>query len=139
MAACREFTKRYLKDSQTIRNKNSSQVWRKPGTNHHLTITIPTVWHGDGRETERLDWVEGRMNAILYRDILDDNLERSRPLDWGKRSSSNSTLTLSTQRPSCRLLPSCGRSQLLSLKTAVSYFSLIRECSSPCPVNLDWT
>ncbi|KAG2470164.1 TC1A transposase, partial [Polypterus senegalus] len=63
MAARLEFAKRHLKDSQTMRNKNlwsdetkielfgvnaRRHVWRKPGTAHHQTNTIPTVKHGGG-------------------------------------------------------------------------------------------
>ena len=62
MAAHLEFAKRPLKDSQIMRNKilwsdetkielfgmkARHHVWRKPGTAHHQTNTIPTVKHGD--------------------------------------------------------------------------------------------
>uniref|UniRef100_A0A9J8A626 Transposase Tc1-like domain-containing protein n=1 Tax=Cyprinus carpio carpio TaxID=630221 RepID=A0A9J8A626_CYPCA len=55
--------KKHLKDSKMVRNKilwsdetkielfglNSKQyVWRKPGTAHHLSNTVPTVKHGGG-------------------------------------------------------------------------------------------
>ena len=55
MAACLEFAKRHLKDSQTMRNKilwsdetkielfglNAKHyVWRRPGTAHHMANTI---------------------------------------------------------------------------------------------------
>ena len=58
MAACLEFAKWHLKDSQTMRNKilwsdetkiellglNAKRhIWKKPGTTHHLANTIPTV------------------------------------------------------------------------------------------------
>ena len=107
MTACLEFAKRHLKDSQTMRNKilwsdetkielfglNAKRhVWRKPGTTHHLANTIPTVKHGGGSimlwgcfsaaGTGRLVRIEGRMNAAMYRDILDDNLLQS-ALDLG--------------------------------------------------------
>ena len=58
MTARLEFTKRHLKDSQTMRNKilwsdetkiglfglNAKRyIWWKPGRAHHLANTIPTV------------------------------------------------------------------------------------------------
>ncbi|KAK3542723.1 hypothetical protein QTP70_000093 [Hemibagrus guttatus] len=59
-------------------------VWRKPGTAHHLANTIPTMKHGGGSimlwecssvaGTERLVRIERKMNAAMYRDILDENL-----------------------------------------------------------------
>ncbi|KAK3524946.1 hypothetical protein QTP86_011481 [Hemibagrus guttatus] len=62
-------------------------VWRKPGTAHHLANTIPTVKHGGGSimlcgcfsaaGTGRLVRIEGKMNAAMYRDILDENLLQS--------------------------------------------------------------
>jgi len=54
MTARLEFAKRHLKDSQTMRNKilwsdeTKIELWRKPGTAHHLINTIPTVKHGGG-------------------------------------------------------------------------------------------
>ena len=63
MKARLEFAKRQLKDSQTMRNKvlwsdetkielfglnNKHNVWRKPGTGHHLANTIPIVKHSSG-------------------------------------------------------------------------------------------
>ncbi|KAK3508007.1 hypothetical protein QTP70_010146 [Hemibagrus guttatus] len=102
MTACLEFFKRHLKDSQTMRNKilwseetkielfglnGKRHVWRKPGTAHHLANTIPTVKHGGGSimlcgcfsaaGTGRLVRIEGKMNAAMYRDILDENLLQS--------------------------------------------------------------
>ena len=102
MAARLEFAKRHLNDSQTIRNKilwsdetkielfgmnARSCVWRRPGTAHHLENTIPTVKHGGGSimlwgcfsaaGTGRLVGIEGKMNAAMYRDILDENLFQS--------------------------------------------------------------
>ena len=63
-------------------------VWRKPGTTHHQANTIPTVKHGGGSimlwgyfsaaGTGRLVRIEGKMNAAMYRDILDENLLQSR-------------------------------------------------------------
>ena len=102
MTARLEFAKRHLKDSQTMRNKilwsdetkielfglnDKRHVWRKPGTAHHLANTIPTVKHGGGSimlwgcfsaaGTGRLVRIEGKMNAAMYREILDENLLQS--------------------------------------------------------------
>ena len=62
-------------------------VWRKPGTDHHLANTIPTVKHGGGSfmrwrcfsvaETGRLLRIEGKMNRAKYREILNENLLQS--------------------------------------------------------------
>ena len=62
-------------------------VWRKPGTAHHQANTIPTVKHHAGSimlwgcfspaGTGRLVRIEGKMNAAMYRDILDENLLQS--------------------------------------------------------------
>ncbi|KAK3564286.1 hypothetical protein QTP86_012011 [Hemibagrus guttatus] len=97
-----QFAKRHLKDSQTMRNKilwsdetkielfglnGKHHVWRKPGTAHHLANTIPTVKHGGGSimlwgcvsaaGTGRLVRIEGKLNAAMYRDILEENLLQS--------------------------------------------------------------
>ncbi|KAK3552257.1 hypothetical protein QTP86_006082 [Hemibagrus guttatus] len=102
MTANLEFAKRQLKDSQTMRNKilwsdetknelfglnGKRHVWRKPDTAHHLANTIPIVKHGGGSimwwecfsaaGTGRLVRIEGKMNAAMYRDILDENLLQS--------------------------------------------------------------
>ncbi|KAG2465684.1 TCB1 transposase, partial [Polypterus senegalus] len=102
MAARLEFTKRHLKDSQTMRNKilwsdetkieifgvnARHHVWRKPGTAHHQANTIPTVKHGGGSimlrgyfsaaGTGRLVRIKGKMTAAMSRDILDENLLQS--------------------------------------------------------------
>ncbi len=103
--------KKHLKDSKLVTNKilwsdetktelfglNSKRyVWRKPGTAHHLSNTVPTVKHGGGSimlcfffsaaGTGRLVAIEGKMNAAKYRDILDENLLQSaQDLRLGRR------------------------------------------------------
>ncbi|KAL0148615.1 hypothetical protein M9458_056055 [Cirrhinus mrigala] len=98
-------------DSKMVRNKilwsdetkielfglNSKRyVWRKPGTAHHLSNTVPTVKHCGGSimlwgcfsaaGTGRLVATEGKMNAAKYRDILDENLLQSaQDLRLGRR------------------------------------------------------
>jgi hypothetical protein len=49
--------------------------------------------------TGRLVRIEGKMNGVKYREILDENLLQSalRTLDWGEGSPSNRTTTLATQ------------------------------------------
>ncbi len=98
MKARMEFAKKHLKDSRMVTNKilwsdetkielfglNSKRyVWRKPGTAHHLSNTVPKVKHGGGSKsfsaagTGRLVAIEGKMNAAKYRDNLDENLLQS--------------------------------------------------------------
>uniref|UniRef100_A0AAV2K153 Transposase n=1 Tax=Knipowitschia caucasica TaxID=637954 RepID=A0AAV2K153_KNICA len=70
-----------------IPSPDTRHVWRKPGTAHHQANTIPTVKHGGGSimlwgcfsaaGTERLVKIEGKMNAAMYRDIMDENLLQS--------------------------------------------------------------
>ncbi len=72
-------------DETNIELFGKHHVWRKPGTAPHLPNTIPTVKHGGGSTmlcgcfsaagTGRLVRIEGKMNAAMYRDILDENLD----------------------------------------------------------------
>ena len=95
MKAHLQFTKRHIKDSQTMRNKilwsdetkievfglnAKHHVWRKPGT-------ISTVKHSGGSVmlwgcfsaagTGRLVRIKGKMNRAKYREILNENLLQS--------------------------------------------------------------
>ena len=95
MTAHLGFAKRYLKDSQTVRNKilwsdenqiqlfglnGKHHVWRKPctiGTGNHGGGSI-MLWGcfsvaGTGRRVR----VGGKMNGAKYREILDENMLQS--------------------------------------------------------------
>ncbi len=71
-------------------------VWRKPGTAHHLSNTVPTVKHGSGsimlwgvfQLQGQDDWLQSRERWMpaKYRDILDGNLLQSaQDLRLGRR------------------------------------------------------
>ncbi|KAL0159195.1 hypothetical protein M9458_042920, partial [Cirrhinus mrigala] len=81
---------------RAFRLNSKRYVWRKPGTAHHLSNTVPAVKHGGGSimlwgcfsaaGTGRLVTIEGKMNAAKYRDILDENLLQSaQDLRLGRR------------------------------------------------------
>ena len=71
----------------TTLSGNASYVWRKPGTVHCLSNTIPTLKHGGGSfmlwgcfsatGTVRLVRVEGKLKGAKYRKILNENLYHS--------------------------------------------------------------
>ena len=72
-----------------------SQIWRKPCTAHHLTNTISTVKHWGGSimlwgcfsaaGTGTLVRIEGKMNGVKYREILDDLLQSDQDVRLGRR------------------------------------------------------
>lgn len=81
-------------------------LWRKPNTAHHHEHTVPTVKHGGGSimlwgsfslaGTGKLVRVDGKMDGVKYRAILNENLSESAK-DWGEDSSSSRTTTLNVQ------------------------------------------
>ncbi len=82
-------------------------VWRKPGTAHHLSNTVPTVKHGGGSIMlwgcvfscrDQDDWLQSRERWCgQVQDILDENLLQSaQDLNWAEGLPSNKTMTLST-------------------------------------------
>ncbi len=127
MKARMEFAKKHLKDSKMVTNKilwsdetkielfglNSKRyVWRKPGTAHHLSNTVPTVKHGGGSimlwgcfsaaGTGRLVAIEGKMNAVFIFPSTGISWMKTfsrvlRTSDWAEGLPSNKTMTLSTQ------------------------------------------
>lgn len=114
--ACMEFPQKHLKDSKMLRNKvlwcdetkielfgfNSKRhVWRKPGTAHHLSNTVPTVKHGGVFQLQGLDdWLQLRerwmrpSTGISWKKTFSWVLRTS---DWAEGLPSNKTMTLSTQ------------------------------------------
>nr|ACV85768.1 transposase [Acipenser fulvescens]ACV85769.1 transposase [Acipenser fulvescens] len=106
-----EFPRRHVGDSETKWKKilwfdetkiepfglNAKRyVWRKPNTAHHPENTIPTVKHGGGSimlwgcfsasGPGKLVKIEGKMDAVKYREILKENLLKSaRDLGLGRR------------------------------------------------------
>ncbi|KAK1789791.1 hypothetical protein P4O66_015681 [Electrophorus voltai] len=97
------------------------RVWRKPGTAHHLANTIPSVKHSGGSimlwgcflapGTVRLVRDEGKMNAAMYRDILEKTCSRALwTSDWGEGSPSNRTMTLNAQHYRGKMRREAGRS-----------------------------
>ena len=74
---------------------STRRVWRKRNAEYNPKNTIPTVKHGGGNlmfwmyisanRTGRLHRIEGRMNGVMYREILGDNLLPSvRALKMGR-------------------------------------------------------
>ena len=63
---------------------STCRVWRKRNVEYNPKNTIPTVKHGGGnlmlrgffsaKGTGRLDRIKGRMNGVMCREILVDNL-----------------------------------------------------------------
>ncbi len=94
-ASCFQFA--FFLQKEKLFGLNSKRyVWRKPGTAHHLSNTVPTVKHSGGSimlwgcfsaaGTGRLVAIERKMNEAKYRDILDENLLQSaQDLRLGRR------------------------------------------------------
>ncbi len=123
MKARMEFAKKHLKDSKMVTNKilwsdetkielfglNSKRyVWRKPGTAHHLSNTVPTVKYGGGsimlwgcfQLQGQDDWLQSRERWMRPSTGISWTKTFSRVLrtsDWAEGLPSNKTMTLSTQ------------------------------------------
>uniref|UniRef100_A0A3Q3JFB2 Uncharacterized protein n=1 Tax=Monopterus albus TaxID=43700 RepID=A0A3Q3JFB2_MONAL len=63
-------------------------LWRQPGTEHHLSNSIPTVKHGAGSITlwgccfpasgpRQLNVIQGKMTSKGYQGILEDSVRVS--------------------------------------------------------------
>ncbi len=117
------YMKKHLKDSKMVTNKilwsdetkielfglNSKRyVWRKPGTAHHLSNTVPTVKHGGGsimlwgvfQLQGQDDWLQSRERLMRPSTGISWTKTFSRVLrtsDWAEGLPSNKTMTLSTQ------------------------------------------
>uniref|UniRef100_A0A8C1JBF2 Transposable element Tc1 transposase n=1 Tax=Cyprinus carpio TaxID=7962 RepID=A0A8C1JBF2_CYPCA len=149
--------KKHLKDSKMVRNKilwskielfglNSKQyVWRKPGTAHHLSNTVPTVRHGGGSimlwgcssaaGTGRLVAIEGKMNVAKYRDILDENLLQSaQDLRLGRRFTFQQDRGLNTFRTHCIFYILCNIRMLFLQRFKVTgcWKALCGSCVCVC-------
>ncbi len=83
-------------------------VWRKPGTAHHLSNTVPTVKHGGGsimlwgvfQLQGQDDWLQSRERLMRPSTGISWTKTFSRVLrtsDWAEGLPSNKTMTLSTQ------------------------------------------
>ncbi len=83
-------------------------VWRKPGSAHHLSNTVPTVKHGGGsimlwgvfQLQGQDDWLQSRERWMRPSTGISWTKTFSRVLrtsDWAEGLPSNKTMTLSTQ------------------------------------------